>query len=117
MSSFRKWLALGAAGLVGAGPLAGALWLGAHRPAHAYRPGPADGRPPADARYENTLRAGLRTRDYPAAEHTFLSLAAEKRQTSEGTWALYQAGLAAKANHDAPASKAILGRLRREYPE
>lgn len=112
----RRLELLAAGGLLAAGAIAVAL-LVAGRMAYGYRPGPGDDRPPAEARYQGALQAGLQTRDYPAARRAFLALAAEKRQTSEGAWALYQAGLAAKAGGDPRSAEAIFARVRQEYPE
>src|SRR5437868_5473474 len=80
-------LALAAVGV------AAAVALAAHRP-HDYRPASGDDRPPADRRYRQALKLGL-AGDLEGGERQMLALAREERGSSEGAWALYQAGLAA----------------------
>ena len=80
-----------------------------------YTPKPADAQAPSDPRYRSALKAGL-AGDLIHGEAAMLRLASAERGTSTAAWALYQAGVAERAQHHAAAGEALFARLRREYP-
>ncbi len=81
-----------------------------------YRPGPGDDRPPRDAGYQQALRSGL-AGDLGAGRLQMLRIADEHPRTNTAAWAVYQAGLGARATGDASGAEALFARLRREYPD
>src|SRR5262245_6681954 len=84
--------------------------------AHLYRARAGDDRAPGDARYAHALQRGL-AGDRAGARAEFLRLARTSGSSSTAAWALYQAGLAARAGGDTAGSERLFAQLRHEFPD
>ncbi len=93
----------------------GLLLLGSHLD-RGYRPGPGDDRPPRDPGYQLALQQGL-AGDLNGGRQRMLRIADEQPGPNTAAWALYQAGLGARATGDASGAEALFARLRREYSD
>ncbi len=81
-----------------------------------YHPCPGDDRPPRDPGYQAAIQQAL-AGDLEGGRLQMLRIADEHPRTNTAAWALYQAGLGARATGDASGAEALFARLRRAYSD